>query len=193
MIKTGCFRSGKKIGPRPRKQLKKPKDVRRGPSVPTTLQLNIEGITVNKICVLSQLATKHNFLFILLQETHYINADRLVIPNFSLASSVLSRKHGLVAFVHERLNWKSTKAQQCTNGVWLSHRHASVEKTSRPSNNILLHLLPSEWGSRSSIGCDAGKLAEHMPSYLIRASQRKIEPIRRLLIFCQSLLLNPVS
>ena len=31
-------------------------------------------------------------------------ADRLVILNFSLAGSVLSRKHGLATFVHEKLN-----------------------------------------------------------------------------------------
>ena len=30
---------------------------------------------------------------------------RLVIPNFSLAGSVLSRKHGLATFVHEKINW----------------------------------------------------------------------------------------
>jgi len=28
-----------------------------------------------------------------------------VIPNFSLAGSVLSRNHGLATFVHERLEW----------------------------------------------------------------------------------------
>ena len=33
-----------------------------------------------------------------------MNADRLVISNFSLAGSVLSRKHGLATLVYERLN-----------------------------------------------------------------------------------------
>jgi len=28
-----------------------------------------------------------------------------MIPNFSLAGSVLSRKYGLVTFVHEQLEW----------------------------------------------------------------------------------------
>jgi len=31
--------------------------------------------------------------------------DKLVIPNFSLARSVLSRNHGLVTFVHEWFEW----------------------------------------------------------------------------------------
>ena len=105
MINTGYFRGGKRINSRPRKQLRKPKDVRRRPSVPSTLQLNIGSVTANKMCVLSQLATKYNVLVILLQKTHCINADRFVIPNFSLAGSVLSRKHGLATFVHERLYW----------------------------------------------------------------------------------------
>ena len=105
MINAGFFWGGKRIDPRPRKQLRKFKDVRCGPFVPNTLQLNIEGITANKICVLSQLVTRHSVQVILLQETHCTSADRLVIPNFSLADSVLSRNHGLATFVHEKLNW----------------------------------------------------------------------------------------
>ena len=31
--------------------------------------------------------------------------DKLLIPNFALAGSVLSRNHGLATFVHERLEW----------------------------------------------------------------------------------------
>ena len=31
--------------------------------------------------------------------------DKLVIPNFALAGSVLSRNHSLATFVHERLEW----------------------------------------------------------------------------------------
>ena len=105
MIKTRCFRGGKRIDPRPRKQLRKSKDVRWRPFALNTLQLNIEGITANKICVLSQLTTRSSVHVILLQETHRTNADRLVIPHFSLAGSVLSRKHGLATFVHKKLNW----------------------------------------------------------------------------------------
>ena len=40
-----------------------------------------------------------------LQETHCTTADKLVIPNFSLAGSILSRNHSLATFVHERLEW----------------------------------------------------------------------------------------
>jgi len=32
-------------------------------------------------------------------------ADKLVIRNFSLVGSILSRKHGLATFAHERLEW----------------------------------------------------------------------------------------
>ena len=112
------FRGGKRIDPRPRKQTRKldASCSLSGPqsSWPTTLQLNIEGLTASKICVVSQLAFRHKALVILLQETHCTNADRLVIPNFTLAGWVSSRIHGLATFVHERLKW--TIADQSLEG-----------------------------------------------------------------------------
>ena len=71
---------------------------------PSILQLNIEELT-NKISVIEPLAYKNKAFIIVLQETHSITADKLVIPNFSLARSILSRNHGLATFVHERLEW----------------------------------------------------------------------------------------
>jgi len=70
-----------------------------------TLQLNTEGLTANKISVIEQLAYKNKAFIIVLQETHCTAADKLVIPDFSLAGSVLSRNQGLATFVHERLEW----------------------------------------------------------------------------------------
>ena len=55
--------------------------------------------------VLHHLAVQFEALVILLQETHCISADRLVLPNYQLAGFSLSRKHGLATFVHERLQW----------------------------------------------------------------------------------------
>ena len=68
---------------------------------PNILQLN----TANKISVIEQLAYKNKAFIIALEETYCTTADKLVIPNFSLAGSVLSRNHGLATFVHERLEW----------------------------------------------------------------------------------------
>ena len=81
---------------------------------PTILQLNIEGLTANKMNVLHHLAQQSEALVILLQETHCIDAEKLVLPNYQLAESSLSRKHGLATFVHERL-----KSRFWTN----LHRH----------------------------------------------------------------------
>jgi len=67
------------------------------------MQLNTDGITTNKISVIEQLAYKNKELVIVLQETRCTTADKLVVSNFSLARSVLSRKHGLATFVYERL------------------------------------------------------------------------------------------
>ena len=44
-------------------------------------------------------------LIILLRETHCTDAEKLVLPNYQLAGSFLSRKHGLATFVHERLRY----------------------------------------------------------------------------------------
>ena len=62
-------------------------------------------LTADKISVIEQLAYKNKAFIIVLQETHCTFADKLAIPNFSQAGSILSRKHGLATFVHERLEW----------------------------------------------------------------------------------------
>ena len=44
-------------------------------------------------------------IVILLQETHCTDAEKLVLPNYQLTGSSLSRKHELAMFVHERLRY----------------------------------------------------------------------------------------
>ena len=58
---------------------------------PTILQLNIEGLTANKINVLHHFAMQSEALVILLQETHCTDAEKLVLPNCQLAGSSLSK------------------------------------------------------------------------------------------------------
>ena len=72
---------------------------------PTILQLNIEGLTASKMNVLHHLAMQSEALVILLQKTHCTDAEKLVLSNYQLAESSLSRKHGLATFVHERLRY----------------------------------------------------------------------------------------
>ena len=72
---------------------------------PTILQLNIKGLTASKMNVLHHLAMQSAALVILLQETHCTDVEKLVLPNYQPAGSSLSRKHGLAAFVHERLRY----------------------------------------------------------------------------------------
>ena len=74
----------------------------RGPSI---VQLNIEGLTASKMNILHHLATQLEAFVILLQETHCISAEKLVLSNYQLAGFSLSRKHGLATFVHKRLKW----------------------------------------------------------------------------------------
>jgi len=72
---------------------------------PSIIQLNTEGLTASKITIVEHLAYKNKAFIIILPEIQCATADKLVIPNLSLAGSVLSRKHGLATFDHERLEW----------------------------------------------------------------------------------------
>ena len=45
-------------------------------------QQNTEGLTDNKISVIEQLTCKNMAFIVVLHETNYITADKLVIPNF---------------------------------------------------------------------------------------------------------------
>jgi len=72
---------------------------------PNILQLNTMGLAADKISVIEQLAYKNKAFIIVLQGTHCKTTDKLVIPNFSLTGSILSRNHGLATFVHEQLEW----------------------------------------------------------------------------------------
>jgi len=75
---------------------------------PKVLQLNTEGLTTDKISVIEQLAYKNKAFIIIMQETHCTTTDKLVIPNFSLPGSILSRNRCLAMFVHEQLEWSLT-------------------------------------------------------------------------------------
>ena len=50
---------------------------------PAMLQLNLEGTTDSKFSVVEHPAHKTKALILLLQETHCICVDKLVIPNFA--------------------------------------------------------------------------------------------------------------
>ena len=87
---------------------------------PTILQLNIKGLTASKMNVLHHLAMQSEALSILLQETHCTDAEKLVLPNYQLAGSSLSRKHGLATFVHERLRYTLLDQSPPTSEIeWL--------------------------------------------------------------------------
>ena len=87
---------------------------------PTILQLNIEGLTAGKMDVLHHLAKQFEALVILLQETHCTCVDKLVLPNFALAGSTLSRKHGIATFVYEQLQWTVISQSTSTSETeWL--------------------------------------------------------------------------
>ena len=87
---------------------------------PTILQLNIEGLTASKMNVLHHLVMQSEAIVILLQETHCTDAEKLVLPNYQLVGSSLSRKHGLDTFVHERLRYMLLDQSPPTSEIeWL--------------------------------------------------------------------------
>ena len=87
---------------------------------PTILKLSIEGLTGSNMNVLHYFAMQFKALVILLEETHCTDAEKLVLPNYQLAGSSLSRKHGLATFVHERLRYMLLDQSLLTSEIeWL--------------------------------------------------------------------------
>ena len=59
-------------------------------------------------------------LVILLPETHCTDTEKLVLPNYQLAGSSLSRKHALTTFVYERLRYTLLDQSPPTSEIeWL--------------------------------------------------------------------------
>ena len=87
---------------------------------PAVLKLNIEGLATSKMNVLHHVAVQYEALVILLQKSHCTCADKLTIPDFTLAGSSLSRKHCLATFVHDRLKWTLVDQSPATSETeWL--------------------------------------------------------------------------
>ena len=123
--------------------LQQQKCCRRRPTSPI-VQLNTEGLTENKISVIEQLAYRKKAFIMILQENeiHCIIADKLVIPNFSLAGSILSRNHGLATFAHKRLEWSLVnQSPEQSETEWLcvdvaGYKIINVYKPQRPSRRF---------------------------------------------------------
>ena len=85
---------------------------------------------------LHRLAMQSEALVILLQKTHCTDAKKLVLSNYQLAGSSLSRKHGLATFVHERLRYTLFDQSPPTSEIeWLcvdvdGYKIVNVYKTS---------------------------------------------------------------
>ena len=87
---------------------------------PTILQLNIKGLTASKMNVLHHLILQSKAFVILLQETHCTYAEKLVLPNYQLAGSSLTSKHGLATFVYEQLRYTLLDRSPPTSEIkWL--------------------------------------------------------------------------
>ena len=70
--------------------------------------------------VLHHLAMQSEPLVILQQETHCTDVEKLLLPNYQLPGSSLSRKHGLATFVHERLRYTLLDQSPPTSEIeWL--------------------------------------------------------------------------
>ena len=70
--------------------------------------------------VLHHLAMQSEALVILLQDTHCTDAEKLVLTNYQLTGSSLSRKNVLATFVHERLRYTLLDQSPLTSEIeWL--------------------------------------------------------------------------
>ena len=121
--------------------------------------MNIEGLTASTINVLHYLVLQFEALVILQQETHCTDAEKLVLPNYQLAGSSLSRNHGLATFVHERLKYTLLEQSPRTSEIeWLcvnvdGYKIVNVYKPPPPTRlqslnlSVFPHLcLYADWG-----------------------------------------------
>ena len=76
------------------------------------LQLNVEGLSKQKISIIEQICTKHKVSVILLQETHITDISKLKIAGYELAASTLSNIHGTATFIENSVKWKPVKVMQ---------------------------------------------------------------------------------
>ena len=94
--------------------------------------------------VLHHLAMQSEALVILLQETYCTDAEKLVLPNYQLAGSSFSRKHGLATFVHERLRYTLLEQSPPTSEIeWLC-----VDVDGYKIVNVYKHRLRGPWISQ---------------------------------------------
>ena len=112
----------------------------------TVLQLNIKGTTASKISVVESLAQMTKSLIIPLQETNHTCIDKLEFPNFALAGSIPSRKHGLATFIHESLSWTLADwSREDFKIEWLCVDIAGlkiIDIYKPPSSHLLIMSLP---------------------------------------------------
>ena len=82
---------------------------------PTLFTLSYKKRTIKSLWFLNAYHLKKIILLI-----HCNDAEKLVLPNYQLAGSSLSRKHGLATFVHERLRYTLLDQSPPTSEIeWL--------------------------------------------------------------------------
>ena len=145
-----------------RNQICQPERVSTCPGVlfgrPSILQLNIEGLTAGKMNVVHHLATRLEALVIIIQEIHCTSAEKLVLTNYKLAGSSLSRKHRLATFVHERLEWTLHDQSPLTSETeWLcvdvdGYKIVNIYKPETSTNTFANIRLSSVFSPLSTCG-----------------------------------------
>ena len=93
----------------------------------TILQLNVKGLTNSKLTIIEQLAHTNKVTAILLQETHCETTEKLTIPEFTLASHILNKQHGLATFVRQDIEWSlETQSEDYSQLEWLAVKVQNV-------------------------------------------------------------------
>ena len=108
-------------------------------TVPSTLQLNVECLNANGICVVRHLANKNNALVIIFQETHCTNADQLVIPNHTLVDWFQARNTALIHLPMKDSNGplliNLLKDRKLNGFVWMLMAAKLSISTNHPTRN----------------------------------------------------------
>ena len=84
-------------------------------------------LTNSKLTIIEQLAHTNKVTAILLQETHCETTEKLTIPEFTLASHILNKQHGLATFVRQDIEWSlETQSEDYSPLEWLAVKVQNV-------------------------------------------------------------------
>ena len=81
------------------------------------LQLNVEGLTQSKRDLIQHIANQHQANILLLQETHCVTEEKLLINGFDLISFIGHNKHGIACYTKQGINARALQQSPANSAI----------------------------------------------------------------------------